>query len=512
MVNPPPPLHCQTRKQSINTTQIETKTTKASTPKALTPHRYQDIPNQPALVAPYARYTAELKHAAHTHALVSRALRMSCTASPGPTYLTATREVLAATTPLPLPSTSPAALHPSLGALAPSAVETIGAALLAAQHPLVVTGYLGRSSAAVAQLVALADALAGRLRVFDAEFREVSFPAGHRASVTRATGAAAAVRAADVVLLLDVDVPWIPAKVRPEREGVRVFHVDVDPRKERMGLFDVGAEGTWGAECEVAVAQLVGYVKEKLEGREGVSGERWAELGRLHEEGVRVLDGRAAPRADGKLSAAYLFRTLRRLLPADTVWVSDVVTNQVALSEQLRLDVPGTNFTKGGSGLGWSGGAAIGIKLATELYDTARERPCVNRREGGGAGNGRFVCSITGDGSFVFGAPSAVYWAQYQHKTPFLTVVVNNGGWKATRSCINDVHPDGLAAKTSDQGLGIDLRGDGPDYLGIAKAAAGGNLVTERVQRVEDLEEAIKRLAKEVLERGVGAVLEAIVA
>lgn len=467
---------------------------------------------------------------------------MSVATSPGPVYLTATREVLAApadpaffpdepssssptnTTTAPQPPPPPSS---TLGALPPHAVATIATALLtaAAAPPLVVTGYLGRSNGAVRALVRLASTVRG-LRVFDAEFREMSFPAAHRAAIHRSTGAAAAaIKGADVILLLDVDVPWIPTKVRPERRdgggGVRIFHVDCDPRKEKMGLFDVGADeeeggGTWAADAGTALEQLcewirgpagAGMLAEQAAGFD----RRWEELGRRHEEGCRLLAEKARPAPDGRLTAAALFAALRRALPEDTIWVSDVVTNQVVLSEQLALQVPGTNFTKGGSGLGWSGGAAVGMKIATELYDTANERPCVNRREGGRDGKGRFICSITGDGSFIFGAPSAAYWAQHQHQTPFLTVIVNNGGWKATRSCINDVHPDGLAAKTSDRGLGIDLRGNGPDYLGIAKAAAGGNLVTARVDKFDDLEAVIATLCKDVEERRVGAVLEAVV-
>ncbi|GME66111.1 acetolactate synthase [Neofusicoccum parvum] len=475
---------------------------------------YQDIPSQPSLVSPYTRFTAELKHAAHTRALVHRALALTTATSPGPAYLTATREVLAsasAAPPLPpQPSTLPT-FPSSLGALPPSAATAIAASLAAASRPLVVTGYLGRATPAVHALVALADALPG-LRVLDAEAREMSFPATHRANVFRSTGAAArALREADVVLVLDADVPWIPARGGPAA-GAVVWHVDADAGKERMVLFGVGARGAWQAECGVAVGQVCEAVKGELGrgGREEFLAGRWEELGREWEAGREVLARKAEARADGRLTVEFLFRALREGVPRDAVWVSDVVTNQVALSEQLALEVPGTNFTKGGSGLGWAGGAAIGIKLATELYDTVKERPCVNRKAEGEGGE-RFVCSITGDGSFIFGAPSAVYWAQHQHRTPFLTVVVNNGGWKATRSCINDVHPDGLAAKTSDEGLGIDLRGNGPDYLGIAKAAAGGNLVAERVDGVGNLREVIGRLVKAVQERKVGALLEAVV-
>ncbi|KAL1614929.1 hypothetical protein SLS54_009378 [Diplodia seriata] len=493
---------------------------------------YQDIPNQHALVAPYARHTAELKHAAHVLPAVRRALSLAVAGSPGPVYLTATREVLAtcadaAFVPASLTTTTTTTITPPppptshLAALPPTAVSALATALLTAARPLVVTGYLGRSTSAVRALVALADAVPG-LRVFDAEWREMSFPATHRSAIHRSTGAAKAIRdEADVLVLLDVDVPWIPARgVRPERQGVRVWHVDCDAGKVGMvaGL-DVGVEEgrTWTADGGEALAQVVAWIRESAAGRalvgerEAVFARRWEELGRAQVEAERVLREKAAPRGDGRVSAAGLFRALREGLPRETVWVSDVVTNQVVLSEQLGLDVPGSNFTKGGSGLGWSGGAAVGIKMATEMFDTEKERPCVNRREGGRDGKGRFVCSITGDGAFVFGAPSAVYWAQYQHQTPFLTVIVNNGGWKATRSCINDVHPDGLAAKTSDRDLGIDLRGNGPDYLGIAKAAAGGNLVTERVDKVGDLKGVIAKLVKVVEEQRVGAVLEAVV-
>ncbi len=47
--------------------------------------------------------------------------------------------------------------------------------------------------------------------------------------------------AADVVLVLGSDVPWIPVRNRPP-EHARVFVVDVDPLRERMPLWHVPAE------------------------------------------------------------------------------------------------------------------------------------------------------------------------------------------------------------------------------------------------------------------------------
>ena len=98
------------------------------------------------------------------------------------------------------------------------------------------------------------------------------------------------------------------------------------------------------------------------------------------------------------------------------------------------------------------------------MYDLT-DRPNITKQQS----QGKFVCMIIGDGSFIFPVPSAVYWASYYHSCPCLTIIINNGGWKATRSCIYDVHPYGLAAKVSDEGLGIDLSQEGPNYCGIAK-------------------------------------------
>lgn len=192
-------------------------------------------------------------------------------------------------------------------------------------------------------------------------------------------------------------------------------------------------------------------------------------------------------------------------VPADTIFASDTVTNQISMSEQLQLSMPGSNLTKGASGLGWAGGAAIGIKLALRMYDLT-DRPKITKQEC----DGKFGCMIIGDGSFMFSVPSAVYWASYCHNCPFLTIIIHNGGWKATGSCINDVHLYGLAAKVSDEGLGIDLSKDGPDYCGIAKAGANGHLYTARVDKADNLEKALMEAARAV-RAGTGAVIDAVI-
>lgn len=471
---------------------------------------YQDIPNQASLVAPYSRYTAEIKSAQHVQTVVHRAVLMATTGSPGPVYLTATREILAA----PVESLEPrkrAIPSCHLGGLSTTAVELVADALIKAEAPLVITGYLGRNHQAVKNLIALVDIVKG-IRVFDSEIREVCFPADHPAWVTRGTGAAKVVQSADVVLVLDADVPWIPTRVRPS-PSAQIFHIDLDPRKEKMNLFDIGATATFHADSATALSQITDYILKSGKVSADTYAERWIAVQASFGEGQKLVVSRALSAAetpDAPSTVDYLLHTLRSVVPDDTYFVSDSVTNQVLLSEQLRFTRPGSHLTKGGSGLGWAGGAAIGVKLATKLYDLT-DRPNIKPKDSNDSGEEPLVCMITGDGSFVFSVPTAVYWASHRHDCPFLTIVLNNGGWRATRQCIVDVHPQGVASTATNQDLGISLELDGPNYGEVAKAAANGHLWTKRVTRVADLKDVLIEAKKVVLEQKMSAVVDVIV-
>lgn len=69
------------------------------------------------------------------------------------------------------------------------------------------------------------------------------------------------------------------------------------------------------------------------------------------------------------------------------------------------------------------------------------------------------------------------------------------------------VHPDGLGSQSTNEELNISFA-PSPDYAGIAKAAAGGNLFAERVVHANKLENVLKR-AVESVQNGIGAVVDA---
>jgi acetolactate synthase I/II/III large subunit len=139
-------------------------------------------------------------------------------------------------------------------------------------------------------------------------------------------------------------------------------------------------------------------------------------------------------------------------------------------------------FASGGGSLGWSGGAAIGMKLA--------------------APDGTFVV-MSGDGSYMFSQPSTVHWMARRYRTPFLQVIYNNHGWKAPKFSALAIHPDGFASRAADLDLSFDPP---PDYSGIAAAAGGA--FARVVKRAQDVEATVAEGLKVVLEERRCAVID----
>jgi len=173
-------------------------------------HYIQDVPDQKAIVAQYCRYTAEIKTGKNIKQMVNRALSFAMSDPKGPVYLTAAREVLEED--IEPYSLNQAVWDPiSPTALTEDAVSRISESLLSAENPLVITGYAGRNKDAVQELITLADSVPG-LRVLDTLGSDMCFPADHRSSLGVMYGAHEKITTADVILVIDCDVPWIPTQ------------------------------------------------------------------------------------------------------------------------------------------------------------------------------------------------------------------------------------------------------------------------------------------------------------
>ncbi|KAM0738074.1 hypothetical protein ACQRIT_007550 [Beauveria bassiana] len=463
-------------------------------------HWLQDVPDQKQIVAQYCRYVGEVKTGANVKQLVNRALQFAASAPQGPAYLCGAREIMEA-------EIAPYELRQSdwspvqVGGLPRGASREIAEALAGAQRPLVITGYGGRNHEFPGTLVRLADAVPA-LQVLDTGGSDMCFPANHPGWTGTRYGVAEDIEKADVILVVDCDVPWIPTLCKPSDDAV-VFHVDVDPLKQLMPMAYVKARARFRADAVQALDQIIESVvglggasaAETLRNQQDASMQT-ARVKQEHEARLARIEQAAQPLPDDTFGAGHLCRQLKALCPPDTIWVVEAVSNAHWVLDNIQASLPGSLINCGAGGLGWSGGAALGIKLATDA-------------EHGGQGQGQFVVQVVGDGTYMFSVPSSVYWISMRYRIPILTIVLNNGGWNAPRYSYNLVHPDGLAQTATNDEINIAFSPT-PDYAGIAKAAACGQVFAGRVSDARELP-GLLREAIDFVKAGKSAVLDCAV-
>ncbi|MBS0612264.1 MAG: thiamine pyrophosphate-requiring protein [Proteobacteria bacterium] len=441
-------------------------------------HWLQDIHDQRGLVREYMKYTNEIRSASNVKQIVNRALQFATSDPQGPVYLVGAREVMEQQAePVVL---DPARWQPVRPAALPEidAVEIVRA-LEGARRPLLVTTFVGRDPAAVPELIKLCERLG--VAVLESVPCAMNFPHDHplyQGSHWNDPCQNATLAEADVVLVIDSDVPWIPAVSRPHPEA-QILHIDIDPLKASMPLWYIGAERSYRANGLTALRQL-NAAAQALSVDERRRAERQAHYAQAHARRAIQLCDAEAPAEH--ISTQYLVAMLRRLAGEDAILLSEGITNYPQIADHWAPTRPGSYFASGGGSLGWNSGAAIGAKLAAP--DST-------------------VIAIGGDGCFLFSAPSSVYWMARRYDTPFLQIVLNNGGWCAPRFSTLAVHPDGHAARTPDLDLSFE---PAPDYGGIAEAAGGAKAIA--VRRSAEVEPAIREALKVVREQRRCAVLD----
>jgi acetolactate synthase-1/2/3 large subunit len=437
----------------------------------------QDVFDQRGIVRGYVKYENELRTAKNVKQIVHRAMQFALSDPRGPVYLTGAREVMEE-------ETAPIALDPAEwqpiapAALPPDGVRQLAEALAKAERPLVVTSYLGRNPDAVGVLAALCRRHG--IGVLESVPNYVNFPTedplyqGNQWNQPRQNVALAS---ADLVLILDSDVPWIPTVSRPA-DGVPIFHIDVDPLKQQMPLWQIPARRVFRADGGTALAQLLDAAEAPPPHRLAARHAHWAALHAARDAALEALEQPSGP----DVAPEWLIARIRAYLDDDSIVLSESISNYHAVIDHLRMMRPGSMMTSGGGSLGWASGAALGVKLAHPE---------------------KTVVAFMGDGSYMFSVPSSVHWMARHYGTPFLTIVFNNRGWRSPKLSALAVHPDGYASRANDLDVAFDPP---PDYAGIAAAAGGALALT--VKRPEELEEAIAAGFRAVRQDGRCAVLD----
>ncbi len=442
-------------------------------------HWIQDVPDQRGILRGYVKYDNEIRTGRNVKQLVHRALQLARSEPAGPVYLVGPREVMEE--PVEPYAVDPAQFRPAEpAALTEETTREIATALANASHPLIVTSYLGRNPDAVPALVELAELLA--IPVLESAAFCVNFPGEHplHAGYQFTTSAQNQLLAeADVILVLDSDVPWIHATSRPS-PAAAIYAVDIDPLKASMPMWHIPARRIAAGDSKVAVEQVTGFVRDNVLLDVGKVETRRFVITAASQARRTALDSLEQP-GPGVITPRYLTACVRELLAGtDALVLTEAITSYQVVAEHLRASRPGSLLGSGGGSLGWAGGGAVGAKLA-----------CPERA----------VVCLTGDGSFLFGVPSSAQWVARRYGTPALTIIYDNRGWAAPKFSTLLVHPEGAAAKADDFHVSFEPEADLP---GVARAAGGAYGVT--VSDPEELPGALKD-AMAVVHGGRSAVV-----
>ena len=419
----------------------------------------QEMFDQAGMVRELVKWEYELRHPLQLETVVDRALALAMSEPQGPVYLTLPREVLAAASHghEPGAKTSIAAATPPQADSA--ALAQLADWLRAARAPLIITSDAGRKAGAAAAL----DAFARRFAVPVVQYRPryLCLPTTHEMHC--GFDATPLLPAADLVLVLESDVPWIPDQVAPNA-ACKVVHMGVDPLYARYPIRGFRADLTITGEVVGALAQLdlaLGKIdagfKARIEARRSTA----ADFRNAH--GLTAARMMQAPAA---MSARWVTRCIDDICDADTVLLNEYPL----VLEELTRTKPGNYFSHSpAGGLGWAMGAALGFKLA---------RP------------DRTLIAAVGDGAYMFSNPTPAHFVSRAAGLPVLVVIFNNRRWGAVHRATLSMYPHGDAAQAEQPPLSC--LEPSPDYEKIVEASGGyGECVSEPAQLPAALQRAL---------------------
>jgi len=425
-------------------------------------HWAQEHFDQGAMLREFMKWDYELRHPEQVETVIDRALAIAKSEPQGPVYVTLPREILAAafTTETAKTATIAPATPPAAD---PEALEAAAKLLGNAQHPLLITANGGRTVESSRAIEQLAHALAVPVIHYRPRFLALSTEDPMHCG----WDPHALLKEADVVLVVDCDVPWIPKEGGPKPDA-KVIHIGPDPLFARYPLrgfrTDVALTG-----AVAPTLQTLWRSAQKQAVSVKVIEERRKAVTKLSTEIKTKARGGVEPMPKA-ITGKWLSACMNKLLDERTILINEYPT----VLEEMTIKEPGHYFGNASAGgLGWGLGAALGAKLATP--------------------DKTVICAL-GDGAYMFGNPTVCHWVADKFELPVLTVIFNNSRYNAVRRATLSMFKDGAAGQDDGQFL-ADLS-PSPPFEEFVRAQGGHG---ERVDTRQELAPALARAHDAVL-------------
>jgi len=432
----------------------------------------QNMRDQTAMIREPVKWDATLARPEQMSSLVDRAMAMANSAPRGPVYLGLPREALCAVTRY---DPTPPRNAPARSTAHPQDLAAAAEALSAAKNPLIIAFRLGAKQGGFEALTAFAEKHA--IPVIETFASQLSISATSPMHAGYDPGEDL-VRA-DVVLVLDSIVPWLPHR-HSLAENATVIQAGPDPHQREAPLRSFPVDIALTGECIEILAALDAALDAAMPTQD--QRDRFEATSSRNAARRAALDAMAmAP--GSPMSVAFASRAIAEVVGDHGCIVSELGATATFMPS-LRGDQYFQNALSGG--LGWGLPAALGVQLAD------RER---------------LVVATVGDGSYMFANPVACHQVAEALGLPLLTIVFNNGIWGAVRGSTLGVYPDGHAAR--DNQMPLTSLEPLPDFCKIAEASRAW---AKRVEHADDLAPALQEAARVIREERRQALIEVKVA
>jgi acetolactate synthase I/II/III large subunit len=432
-------------------------------------HFVQEPFDQASLVRPYLKWEWTLPSGVVVKEALRRAHSIMQSEPRGPVYLMMQRETLTQHWRSDEIRRFPEEQFASTaaGGADPKLVGILVDKLLAAENPVLITGYAGRNAHASQSIDALAQ-FAG-IAVYEANMTN---NISHSSPCFVGFSPDKAVPEADVGLLVDVDVPWFPSDVHMKDKSFWA-HIDIDTLKPGSPMWSFPGNLRMQGDSGSILGQVLEALNAKATPRfKAAAAARRERIKALRDERLARAAKLAADKGKpGAINPHYLMAEVGKLLDDHDMIFNEGVTTAGAVLLQIPRAKPNTTMRSGGGGLGWSGGVALGAKLAAPE---------------------RLMVQVSGDGGFYFGNPASVFAVAQQYKLPIFSIVVDNTGWNAVKQSTLRVFPEGEAKSAGEFEAQLEPK------VAFTKIAEAFGAYAEEVSNPADVPAAVARCIKEV--------------
>jgi benzoylformate decarboxylase len=419
----------------------------------------------PRVARPFVKWSEEVRRLEDLPRAIHRAVKTALAPPMGPVFLSLPGDILTDSADLDLgtPSRVATGIRGDAGAIACAA-----AVIARAKSPVIIAGDAVAQSNALAELVALAEALGAP--VYDEGMASrVMFPSSHplyRGALVRLPAAIHGMLSQHDLLVSiggDLFTLSLPGDIESMPENFPVVHLDTDPwelaknypeavsilgepKATLPELTEAVAKARSAAENEAAAKRLV-HVRS-----EGV-----ASLQKLHAMADAVAERHP-------IHPLALMQTIGRLLPENAVVIDETVSSGTGLRRFLKSDDAQSFYGLRGGGIGWGLPAAIGVKLALP------DRP---------------VVALIGDGSAMYTIQGL--WTAAREQLRMVFVIINNYSYRILKQRTNAMK--GLAAQ-ADNYVAMDLDKPRVDFVSVAQ---GLGLTARKATTLSDLSDLMEQ-------------------